>query len=102
MKNIVLIFILLLSSCSFGSKEEMETIHLNKVGDIDVQLELDISGLFDSLTYILLETNDSVLIADISNLREGVQDYFIASNNRLFRFDKQGHFRNFIGNRGGT
>ena len=100
MKNTILISILLLSSCTFSSKKEMETIHLNDVGNIDKYLEWDISNKFDSLNYVLLETNDSILIADISNLRESAQDYFITSDDRLFRFDKQGHFCNFIGNRG--
>lgn len=92
---------LIFCSCVMKNSEndKLESIQLS-VDNMDDNLEMDISNLFDSLNYVSLETNDSVLISEVSNLKESNLDYFIVSNDKVYRFSKSGKFVNCIGNKG--
>lgn len=69
----------------------------DNAGLIDPKKELPLDVLGWKVEAIPLETTDSCLIKEVTILEESREFYWIVSDNRIGRFDKQGHFQQFIG-----
>ena len=103
MKYVVAIALLFTFGCADDSNNEaheITKIKLDNTSNINADFELNIEDICDSVNYILLESNDSVLIGEISNIKESNNYYWIVSNQKLYQFDKTGKFINQIGNKG--
>ena len=62
--------------------------------------EINIDSLGWQTELIPLETSDSLLIQNVEILKESMDFYFIASNGKIFKFDKKGKFLSYIGSKG--
>ena len=62
----------------------------------------DLNNFTDSISNIILETNDDCLLPEISAiLYIDNKDVFVAGGNYVYRFDRNGKFKNKIGGIGG-
>ena len=65
---------------------------------IETDETLEFSAIVDSIKYIPLETNDSVLLGNKAYIAYGdSNDIFIKNNKLIYRFDTNGRFKNTIG-----
>lgn len=60
----------------------------------------NIYDLVDSITYLLLETSDRILLGDVIRAMREEDRYFVQDTKGLFAFDVQGKFVCEIGRRG--
>lgn len=91
-----LVLIVLFTACSSSTKRQHNSIDLESAIETDISLNL--SEIVDSIKYIPLETNDSVLIGNNAYVAYGDTDeIFIRSNKLIYRFDTNGNFKNHIG-----
>lgn len=108
-KLLFLIFILLFCACSSNRKNKQKESQLfslrTPVSLLDVQKELKLSELADSVWYIPLETNEQSLLGNLS-LEGSVQyvggKYYIydGQQNSIYVFSANGKFLNKIGKKG--
>lgn len=99
MKNLHVIglcFCLLAGACQHRT-DGLFIWKLDNAGLIDPKKELPLDVLGWKVEAIPLETTDSCLIKEVTILEESREFYWIVSDNRIGRFDKQGHFQQFIG-----
>mgnify|MGYP003306450650 FL=1 len=106
LKFISLLMALFCFSCSSGKLEKTEDdacVTVDLVGYLESgkDNELSLSTLIDSLEYVPLQTPDDLPV-DILLMVRMTNDniYVLDRQQRLFRFDRQGHFQNLIGARG--
>ena len=106
LKFISLLMALFCFSCSSGKLEKTEDdacVTVDLVGYLESgkDNELSLSTLIDSLEYVPLQTPDDLPV-DILLMVRMTNDniYVLDRQQRLFRFDRQGHFLNLIGARG--
>ena len=106
LKFISLLMVLLCFSCSSGKVEKTEddafvTVDLDAYLESDEDNELSLSTLIDSLEYVPLQTPDDLPVDILLTVRVSSDDIFVLDRQqRLFRFDRKGRFRNLIGGRG--
>lgn len=98
MKNYILLFGLIL----FVSCGRQESVLSNRVLDVAQMLkkniEAPLSDLSDSMDYVLLETNDSILLNQNAYVfYANDSDLLIRSKQFIFHFDSKGRFLNRIG-----
>ena len=88
----LLVLSALLSCNEQPKKIELPVINLNAMSAINDSITLNLDDLGWKEKLIPLETNDSCLIADIKNIQESRNNYWIVSNGEVLKFDKQGRF----------
>lgn len=87
-----------LLSCNEQQKKiELPVINLNAMSAINDSITLNLDDLGWKEKLIPLETNDSCLIADINNIQESRNNYWIVSNGEVLKFDKEGRYDRRIG-----
>ena len=101
MKN----YILLLGLILFVSCDRQESVLHNRVLDVaqmlKKEIEVPLSEFSDSIDYVLLETNDSILLHQNAYVfYADNSDLFIRSKQSIFHFDSKGRFLNRIGKMG--
>lgn len=101
MKNYLLLFVLIL----FAGCGKRESVLSNRVLDVaqilEKEVKVPLSALIDSMEYIVLETNDSVLLDNRAYVfYADHSDLFIRSKQIIYRFDSKGRFLNRIGKTG--
>lgn len=88
--------IVLLTACSSPIKQQEDWVNLES--DIKSDISLNLSEVIDSIKYIPLETNDSVLLGNKAYIVYGdTNEIFVRSNKLIYRFDTNGRFKNYIG-----
>ena len=102
MNNYLILIILLF--CITGCKEKRpaikEAVFEFNPNNILVCDTLDINQICDSFRYIPLETRDSVLIEEVTDVRLTDDRIVVRDGQRLLVFDQNGRFLNKIGKRG--
>ena len=93
----LLVLSALLSCNEQPKKIELPVINLNAMSAINDSITLYLDDLGWKGKLIPLETNDSCLIADINNIQESRNNYWIVSNGEVLKFDKEGRFDQRIG-----
>jgi hypothetical protein len=104
MKNLTLLFIILLIVISSGcqnnddSKNKIQTIDI--IAHLENIQQINLSQIANEIRYVPLENRDDIFIADLSNFY--VSDKHIIAKDResLILFDKTGRFITKFGNRG--
>lgn len=102
MQNSIYYIIILISCWSCQADKPLKE---GNRWNLAIAMESEIAATMDKLskeiTYIPLETNDSCLLANRAYLLYADDsDFFIKSNDFLFRFDSSGHYLNRIGKQG--
>ena len=86
----------------FGCNQQTVNDSINIKNQLSKTTICDLSDFADSISYIILETsNDCLLPANSSILYIDSNDVFIRGGNYLYRFDRNGKFKNRIGKVGG-
>lgn len=94
---IVLVFLILISCNRFK-----QINYINIKNQLFNTTTCKLSYLSDSISYIILETNNNCLLpANSSILHIDEKDVFIRGGNYLYRFDREGLYKNKIGKVGG-
>lgn len=88
---------LLVSSCRQGTESGMLTLTLDSAGLISPDKEMPLETLGMRVEAIPLETTDSCLVKDISCVEESRDFYWLVFDGRVAKFDKTGHFLQYIG-----
>lgn len=105
-KYIGLLMAIICFSCSSKQVEKTENgscVMVDLAGYLESgeENELSLSELIDSLEYIPLQTPDDLPVDILLTVRLSSENIFVLDRQqRLFRFDRQGHFLNLIGGRG--
>ena len=99
--NLILVILLF---CITGCKEKRpaikEAVFEFNPNNILVCDTLDINQICDNFRYIPLETRDSVLIEEVTDVRLTDDRIVVRDGQRLLVFDQNGRFLNKIGKRG--
>lgn len=95
-------FLYVLVIVSFFSCSETTIVKQGNTLNLEVTMytskKFDLSEMYDSLECVILETNEQSLLADRAYLLYADEEnMFVKSDNKVYRFDKQGHFLNSIG-----
>lgn len=101
----VIFLLLTLQSCSSKkerNEEEDSSFSVNKISVEElVKKKIPEEAVWNSLSFVRLETTDKVLIKQIEQIRAFEDRFYILDNQeRLFVFDREGRFVRYIGNRG--
>lgn len=88
---------LFLSACHQEKTTGLHALMLDHVNQIDPDMELPQETLGMKVEAIPLETTDSCLIKEISCMEESRKFYWLGFDNRIGKFDKTGHFLQYIG-----
>lgn len=85
--------------CNKNVNDDIVNIDMQSMMDEDNVTFID--DIFDDVSFIKFECNDSILLSNDAFLKL-IDDYniYIESENRLLRFNPEGKFLNYIGNRG--
>jgi len=93
---------LFVMTISFSCNIQTNNDSINIQKQLSKTVICDLSNFADSISYIILETNDNCLLpANSSILYIDSKDVFIRGGNYLYRFDRNGKFKNRIGQIGG-
>ena len=105
MKNNILL-LLIISFISCQDVRETDLVVKNILLDINVNQELRLSEIADTVEIILLEQTDESDVARVERILPYKEKYYVLSsvgfsNGRVHVFDKQGRFMQMIDKRGG-
>lgn len=88
---------LFISACRPETVSGFRVLVLDHADQIEPDMELPLDVLSMQVEAIPLETTDRCLIKEISYLEESREFYWLVSDNRICKFDKTGHFLQYIG-----
>ena len=88
-----------LTSCSHVSQSNYSVIDLVNHNQLPIE-EIFISDISDFVHIIPIETNDSILIGRIYEIKIETNKLYIRASNGVFVFDHNGKFLNSVGSKG--
>ncbi|MDE5820925.1 MAG: 6-bladed beta-propeller [Paramuribaculum sp.] len=96
---LMVLCILLVSSCTHTTNKQDVVIGGSQIHYMD---ECKLSDIISQIQFIPLETNDSVLVGNISKIKQRNGNLYILADGRLLKFAHDGKFeRNMVGIGGG-
>ena len=98
-KNVLLLFATLCVACGSVQKNDISAIDLIDHKFLELS-DISLSDISESIRFIPLETNDSILVGRVLNVRLESDKLYVSDYNGIFVFDQNGKFLNTIGSKG--
>lgn len=100
MKKIITLLSLLFGIFACVKSDKLPAIHLDNISKIDPKYEIPLDSIVERTEIIRLTSDGDLLIGKIEKVLESKNNYFLADDDLIYRFNKTGKLLNTIGRKG--